>query len=178
MTNETNVDEPVDVKDEAVTDADRAALFPKSGVNTATTEEGDMPSWASEAIPAALLLPKDGQTVFVMKLEARLTARKNKGDRTIVIWELSLRDERQARARAQLVGENGGLYDEYAKGMIRSVDGVVVDWANIGRMDQFWDEIGPRFRGYLVGWYAKSHNLNDEERLRFFGQSVVSRTAG
>jgi hypothetical protein len=169
------MEEQVEVRDLPVTEGDTGV----GHVEVTEDNKDQLPGWAANAVPEGLTLPTDGQTIFIMKLEARLTARKKREDRTVVVWELSLRDERNARSRAAIMGDNNGLYDEFAKGMIRAIDGKPVDWTKGGgAMDQFWDEIGPRFRGYLVGWYVKSHQMSDEERLRFFAQSVVPRTTG
>ncbi len=131
------------------------------------------PNWA--IVPAGLVLPK-GRVVTFLKLEAALcSATVDKGDRQVIMWELSVRDERAARSRT--MGDSTRTYDELAKQMFRSMDGALVNWGNPLAVETFWDEIGPKHRDAIVSWYLHTHRLTDAERLRFFAYSVDTKTA-
>lgn len=173
------------IEDVPMSEADERELGDSPGVPTvdegieaarATSETIEsLPDWAKEALPVDLKLPQGGKQIAILRLESGLTDAQAMGDRTIVIWNLTVRDERLARTRAR--GHADWLYDEYAKRMLRAIDGkAVLDTAS-AVVDRFWDEIGSKYRGHLVSWYVRTHNLSDEERLRFFTNNVVIRTA-
>lgn len=133
----------------------------------------DVPEWAT--LPPELKLPKNGKKVFFIKFEAALTDCPEKGDRQAILWNLTVADERLARART--FGDATRAYDEMAKQMIRAIDGKALPPGNLAVPSLFWDEIGPKYRGMMVSWYLKTHHFSDEDRLRFFGSCVATRSA-
>lgn len=127
----------------------------------------DVPAWVK--MPPGLIIPK-GVEVSFMKLPTR-----TRGEIQIIIWELSVRDERLARARA--MGDGTRLVEEMAKQMIRSIDDEIIGWADPIVVERAWDEIGSKYRNMLVVYYLKAHQLEDEERVDFFANRVVARRA-
>ncbi len=132
--------------------------------------------WQASAIPGDLTVPK-GEEVYIMKFEADLVKAtcRHKGDRTAVLWGLSVADERTARQR--MFGDPTRGLEEMAKMMIRAIDGHPIKAADPTEVERFWDEIGPRYRNMIVSWYQRTHNFDEKERLLFFGTCVAVRTA-
>lgn len=138
-----------------------------------------LPDWALKALPEdAQFKPPAGMVLHFLKCRADLTKNgmAGRGDRVLVLWELSVGDERNAKART--FGESARTYEEMAKMMIRAYDGVRVDPGKPDQIEKLWEEIGPRYRGMLILWYLRSHQLGDEDRLRFFVKDVASRSMG
>jgi hypothetical protein len=97
--------------------------------------------------------------------------------RDCVFWDLSVADEKLARAAAR----GGDALHELAKRIIRTVDGHRADWsgkrAAPGSVDRFWDEIGGKCRPLIVNAYWKLHSLSTEETADFFLHCITFRTA-
>lgn len=122
------------------------------------------PDWAM--IPPALVIPRNYEIAFMQ------IPKRGGGMYSIVIWELSVRDEKQARART--MGNADRAIEECAKQMIRAIDGEMVSWGSPLKMEKFWDDIGSKYRAVLVTWFLKAHQLEAEERVDFFANRVVS----
>ena len=127
----------------------------------------DAPAWAN--LPPGLIIPRDVEVSF---LQVPL---RSGSEMVLVRWELGVRDERFARARA--MGDGMRIVEEMAKQMIRVVDDAIVTWTNPVFMEKVWDQIGGKYRNVLVAYYMKLHNLDDEERVDFFTKRVVARRA-
>lgn len=135
-----------------------AAANPKSAI-----VEG-APSWA--LVPPDLIIPRGVEVAF-MKIQGRLK------EWIIVIWELSVRDEKLARARC--LGDTSRAVEESAKQMVRALNGEMVTGANPIMIEEFWEDIGAKYRTLLNTWFLKAHSLEQEERLSFFSNCVVAR---
>lgn len=143
---------------------------------------GGAPSWAK--IPKdngqgkAFRFPRAAQVVFV-RFKAELTRAPMKGDRSAILWELTDLDEKAALDRA--MGDPNRAPSELSKQMIRAVDGVVPDWSGTpgtANIDQFWREIGARYRGQLIRIYTQMHLLQEEEQKDFFESCIAVRSTG
>lgn len=144
----------------------------------APVDSSALPAWASAAEPEEMTYPQEG-TVWFLRLLPDVTGRPKLGERVIIVWALSVRDERNARSRAQTLGEGVSTIEEYTKAMLRAWDGKKLDWAKPSaaiELDKFWEEVGPKYRSLLTAWYLRTHQLSDEDRLRFFAQCVASRS--
>jgi hypothetical protein len=135
----------------------------------------DLDDWASAALPHDLKIPM-GRTVVIMRFRAEWTDTVHKGDRTCVLWNLSVGDGKLANLRGADNGFNTMI--ERAKQMVRAVDGNVVVWdrACPGNIKTWWEEIGEKCRNLIVAHYTKSHSLSMPEKLDFFAHCVVART--
>ncbi len=116
-----------------------------------------------------LTIPKGVEVAFM-----RFTDRFD-NERQIIIWELSVRDERLARGRT--MGDFDRLADESAKQMIRAIDGEKVDEGNPLILERFWDDLRAKDRAVVKAWFHKAHTLSDVERVDFFKNRVASRRA-
>lgn len=134
-----------------------------------------LPEWAK--VPSGLALPPGKQIGFMM-FKAEWTDRPHGGDRVIVMWGLTVADERLARAATR--GDSTRSYEELAKRMIRSVDGHRADWTGKqgpGSINRFWDEVGPKCRPLIINAYLKTHSLGAEETADFFLNCCAYRSA-
>lgn len=89
--------------------------------------------------------------------------------RQVVIWELNLGDEKAALMRAG--GDPNKAGSEFAKQMIRAVDGVPVSWGDLkspAHPERIWADLGPRYRNLLSRWYTALHVLGEKEIVEFF----------
>jgi hypothetical protein len=139
-------------------------------------EGAGAPGWAN--IPSDFNPPKGGQVIF-LKFKAEWTCQPSKGDRQVICWPLTVRDEYNALQRAK--GELLKTVDEMSKQMVRFIDGKPVDWTGSDQdasIDNFWREVGPRCRNLLHRVYTQTHTLNDEEHADFFENCVSVRTVG
>lgn len=163
------------VKDEQVTPEEEAAL---EGPKTSAQKLADIanpqsavvqgaPEWA--IIPPNLVIPRGVEVAFL-----RIPTR-TMGEKVVILWDLSVRDERFGRARA--MNDGARFVEEMAKQMIRTIDDKIVSWANPLDVEKFWDEIGAKHRSVIIAWYMKTHQLDDEERIDFFANRVVAKRA-
>lgn len=141
-------------------------------------DPAQLPQWAREAIPANLKIPP-GRTITVMRFRAEWTDRKDKGkDRTCVLWNLSVGDERLANQRG---GDNVFMNtNEQAKQMIRAIDGLLADYSGRqgpANIDTFWNEIGKKCRGLVINHFIRAHSLTDAEKMDFLQRCLVLRTS-
>jgi hypothetical protein len=109
-------------------------------------------------IPAWCKLPESGEggtpfyfprgrKLLCVRFRASLTDVPGRGDRSCIIWPLSVGDVRFAADRAQ--GNASRFNDELVKQGVRVIDGLPVDWSTGGvpnNPDQFWAEIGFAYR--------------------------------
>lgn len=144
-------------------------------------DELSIPEWAS--LPDNLKIPPGRQVMF-LRFKANWTQNRTLGDRHCVIWSLSTADEQHATSRAQ--GNHARFMSECAKQMIRAFDGKIVDWTGASkkaldasgrsRVDQFWEEIGPKCRSQITAMYMKLHHLSMEDEADFFTSCVAVRS--
>lgn len=125
------------------------------------------PEWAK--IPPDLKIPKDVEVGFF------LIPLPDKTEMQIIAWELSVVDERVARARADALGPGARLVEEMAKQMFRVIDGKRVEWMNPLIVESAWERMRAKYRNLFGGYYMKMHQLDDEERTDFFANRVVAR---
>ena len=98
--------------------------------------------------------------------------------RQIMLWELSLEDERLAFGRAG--GDPNRAGGELAKQMIRAIDGMPATWTDErspSDVRRIWSDMGPRYRNLLTRLYTAMHVLGDKEVTDFFANCVEQRTA-
>lgn len=161
-------------------------------VVSAPEDDGPIPSWAQPWLPAGLKIPASRQPKFLRFKSAWTDAPQKgvpsmwpknpsdaKGDqeehltRVLMLWEISDAEERLAlKAAAQ---DRTRLMAEYAKHMIRSVDGMAVDWtmawakgaSDLYSPDRLWTELGAKCRQPVVNLYLKLHSLSDAEMADF-----------
>lgn len=147
-------------------------------------EEKDIPEWVTW--PAGLKVRKGKNVVFV-RFRASWTDAPHLGDRVVILWPLSVADERLARRRAR--GDDDENVIELTKQMVRAVDGKVVSWDITAKLDEktrakfaektgvaiegvnierVWDDIGSKGRNVLAGLYMQLHTLRTEELADFF----------
>ncbi len=146
-----------------------AELAPDEGADS-------LPAWAQQAIPQGLEVPM-GRTLVVMRFRAEWTDARHLGDRTCVVWNLSVGDEKLANSRA---GDNVFSNTmEMAKQMIRAIDGAVIDYSGKTRgasVDHFWNEIGKKCRGMVISHFVRAHSLTLAEKMDFLARCLVART--
>lgn len=146
-----------------------------------------IPEWA--IIPDGLQIPR-GKKVFFMRFLAKWTDRPDMGDRVVVLWTLSVSDEKLARKR---ITDSNEAIPEMAKQCVRVIDGKKVDHtgmaaskkAKLGEikagadLNSFWNEIGPSCRQMIQNWYMNTHMLSAEDQLVFFASCIgVKNTVG
>lgn len=136
--------------------------------------DGGVPSWA--AVPPNLKIPLGARVVFV-RLRAAITRTPQKGDRTMVLWDLTPIDEDFAHDRTD--GKSHRAQRELAKQMIRAFDGVKTEWA-LGKMspvNKFWTEIGAKGRLFVMTIFDRLHNPTTTEVSDFFLKCAAFRSA-
>lgn len=130
-----------------------------------------VPGWCP--VPSGFVVPRGKRPVF-MRFRAAWTDDPTLGDRTCVLWSLSVNDERLANKRALAQGQETAL-GELSKQMVRVIDGMFVDWSGANSaadLDRFWDKIGAKCRQLVMNTYLKTHNLDEAERADFFGNCI------
>jgi hypothetical protein len=144
----------------------------------AVADDGDtstLPEWAQNAIPPNLKIPK-GETVFVVRFLKEWTKDRS-CDRTAVIWQLSVGDEKLANQRG---GDNSAnVLMELSKQMIRAIDGKKVDYTGRSKeanLDAWWNAIGRKCRSLISAMFIRMHALSDEEKSYFLARCYVART--
>lgn len=147
----------------------------ESSVFDATKDE--VPDWVT--IPTDLQIPR-GSRVGFMLFKGKWTETAFKGDRHVIVWPLTDLDERMAWAR---IKDNfGHASNELSKQMIRSFDGIKVNWGAArgkpGNVEDFLAELGPRCRGLLARYYTRTHQLDSAEVAYFLEHCVAVRTMG
>jgi hypothetical protein len=160
----------------------------------ATAFESGSPSWI--LFPPNLVIPPHKQVIF-MRFRSQWTDNPKKGHvlndengdpimradvptepqlwRQVIAWPLNVADKRLALKRS--LGDEDRAMDELALQMIRSIDGVAVDWGIAGVQEQFWNECGEKVRRLIRATYHRTHNLTAAESVDFFTSCVVVRSA-
>jgi hypothetical protein len=135
-----------------------------------------LPAWAAMAIPADMEVPP-GRTLAIMRFRTEWTDRADKGDRTCVLWNLSVGDEKLANQRG---GDNVFTNTmEMAKQMVRAIDGLRVDYTGkvpAAQLDPWWDDIGKKCRGMIINHFIRAHSLTTSEKMDFLAVCLVART--
>ena len=101
-----------------------------------------------------------------------------KGERQCVCWPMSSGDETIAMGRA--MGDPNRASDEFAKQMIRVIDGKPVDVEGSGQgenLEIFWNEIGKRCRAWVVRIYSQLHYASPAETEDFLEHCIAVRSA-
>lgn len=148
---------------------------PVVGFPEATSETG-APDWCP--LPKGLRFPR-GIPIMFLRIRAALTETPWKGDRAIVMWQLSLGDKRIAIGRCN--GDVHRLTDELLKVTIHAVDGRLVD--NSGtpdsmNVDLVWSEIGEKGRSILQRAFTQLNVVSPQEVTDFFENCVAVRIGG
>jgi len=132
-----------------------------------------IPEFARGKVPKELRLPRGLQVVCV-SIPKELTPRPDLGDRVLLLWELSEGDEKLAVMRA--MGDGARVGAEFAKQMVRAIDGHVARWDGMpgpGSVDALWREIGAKGRNLLMKIYVQINQPNRDELQRFFERCVA-----
>lgn len=176
-----NVNEqPLQLEDDIIT-TPTAADVKEAGKERAfaplpDARAGGAPAWAT--IPGGLKFPRGRQVAFIRFLAA-WTDTPQKGDRQCIVWGLTDVDEKIALSRA--IGDPNRAAGELSKQMIRSIDGLQVDWSgddNPANIDTWWREIGGKCRQMLIRIYTQLHVLSEDDRRTFFESCIELRTTG
>jgi len=134
-----------------------------------------LPEWAT--VPEDLKIPP-GRSVFFVRFKAEWTLNKNGHDRVLILWPITVREEKIAIKRAR--GEVGEIMDELTKMAVRCVDGKPVKPDMAAQvLGKLWDELGLKCVAQLRNWYQRQHTLEPEQALDFYGScfAVTSSVA-
>lgn len=115
-----------------------------------------------------------GRKLLCLRFRAYLTDVPGRGERSCIIWPLSVGDVRFAADRSQ--GNSARFNDELVKQGIRVIDGQAVDWTTGGvpnNPEQFWSEIGFAYRTQLTRLSNQLNTFNSEELRDFLENCVV-----
>jgi hypothetical protein len=167
--------------------------------------EGDRPAWGMLAVPEGMRLPQGapitflrfrtawcdyrarGKGIMTGYREPRVPGKPEEGmvvrehlSRVLVLWPLTYAEERQALRRAK---DNATTYDELAKGTIRAVDGMRIDWTGayakkenggiLYSANNLWEELGPKCRPLVIANYRQMSALSNEDLQSFLLDCVV-----
>jgi len=155
---------PAVVEDEPTTTAERMA-------DAIEKTPGAMPDWF--VAPPAFKAPA-GRKVAIMRFRAEWTDAPQKGERQVVCWSLTAKEEELAAARA--MGSDQRIVNELTMASIRYIDGQRVDWTGSGTgasAATFWAELGSAGRKLLINYYVKAHTLTMEQQIDFFANCVA-----
>lgn len=158
------------------TPEEEAALLSGSSEETPTKTNNrpGLPDWVQ--VPEGFTFPKNREVAF-MRFKAAWTDARDKGDRVIILWNLSANDEKLALKRSE--GESVRVLGELARQMIRAYDGKAVDWSQGSfEMDRFWNELGAKCRQQVINFYTKTHSFTEEETMDFFTDCLSVVTTG
>jgi hypothetical protein len=136
-----------------------------------------------EGLPEFASLPKGyeippGKRCGWMLFRAEWTDAPAKGDRWVMMWPLSVAEEKMAYKRSQ--GDSTQAVNELAKATIRLIDGHKADRTGTvcpGSVNIFWAEIGTKLRQMIQSYYLKTHQLSLEEQQDFFSNCFVVTNA-
>jgi hypothetical protein len=150
------------------------AMTPGTGPSPMSKHEP--PEWVLIP-PPPFKLPRRRVLSF-LRFRAIWTDTPEKGDRQCILWNLTATDERFALQRSR--GDGLRTITEYAKQMVRAIDGVVVNRSGTGagNVDAWWNEVGAKCRQLIINHYLRTHTLNTDERKDFFSNCVAVRTVG
>lgn len=139
------------------------------------TESASLPDWA--VMPSGLVVPPD-RTVYFVRFKAEWTLARSKGDRVLVLWPITVREEKIGYGRAR--GDTSQVMDMLSQMAIRAIDGVPVKAdVHAHTCAKLYDELGLKCVAQLRNWYARQHGLGQEALLDFYGSciAVVSSVA-
>jgi hypothetical protein len=201
MTDQTRGEQPLEYEDPRP-----AALSPEAAARAEEQERkeeqelhaltrmpepaiGGAPEWV--VLPPGMRVPKGRKVIFV-RFPAEWTSTPTKGIRCReqadddpslwrqgICWDMSIGDQKLALQRA--MGDPNRQVDEFAKQMIRSVDGVRVDWSGMpgdGCIDLWWEEIGAACRNSMHRVFNQLHVFSKEQMARFFESCIAVRSSG
>jgi hypothetical protein len=176
--------EAIEAKAREEADA-KAALEATKRLPAAKLPSDELAPWM--LLPPGWKAPKGRQLVFV-RFPAEWTDTPEKGVeiggedglwRLAIITALSLADKRIALERSMQKPERVG--DDLCRQMLRCVDGLAADWSGArtpGSVEIWYNEIGEKCRAELQRIYMNLHQLDAEERTRFFTNCIEVRSAG
>lgn len=139
------------------------------------TGDEKLPEWA--VMPPDLVVPPD-RTVYFVRFKAEWTLARSKGDRVIILWPITVKEEKLAYKRAR--GESAEVMDQLSSMAIRAVDGNALKPAtHAAACAKLYEELGLKCVAQLRNWYARNHALGGEQLLDFYGSciAVVSAVA-
>lgn len=142
---------------------------------TGASEVEGVPEWAT--LPLGFKIPP-GKRLGWMKFLAEWTDTPQKGDRWIMMWNLSESEEKVAYKKAG--GETQRAIAELAKATLRVIDGVKADRTGAsgpGNVAILWAELGTGLRQIVMNYYLKTHTLSPEAQQLFFANFFVVTTA-
>lgn len=153
------------VDDEPATNAERMA----AALDAPTSA---VPDWFVQ--PTGFKAPP-GRRIAIMRFRPEWTDAPQKGERQVVCWSLTAKEEELAAGRA--MGSDQRLMNELAMACVRYIDGTRVDWTATpgagASAPQLWSEIGSSCRKLLINYYVKAHTLTMEQQIDFFANCVV-----
>lgn len=133
--------------------------------NNTVPEWAKIPATAADGSP--FRFPK-GRKVFFLRFRANLTSVPGRGERQAILWEMSPGDLEFARTRSQ--GDRMKMVDQMTLQCIRAIDGLAVDWATGGAVNnpvQFWAEVGQGYRTLIQTLASQVNMLNAAETRDF-----------
>lgn len=162
----------VELKTEEPKKTTTRQMVPKSdGVRRA-------PVWAK--IPKGMKFPK-GIDVLILRLRPEWTMYPGKGERQVIIWQVTDGDQKLAISRA--MGDSNRLGIEMTKQMIRAADGQQINWTGDPSapgidIDRFWHEIGQKGRSILHRITNQLCVMSEEEHADFFAHCIAAVRTG
>jgi len=136
------------------------------------------PVWAK--IPKGMKFPK-GIDVLILRIRADLTMYPGKGERQVIIWQLTDGDQKLALSRS--MGDTNRYAIEMTKQMIRAADGQQINWTGDPKspgidIERFWHEIGQKGRNLLHRVTNMMCVMNEEEHADFFEHCIAAVRTG
>ena len=136
------------------------------------------PVWAK--IPKGMKFPK-GIDVLILRLRPEWTMYPGKGERQIILWQLTDGDQKLAISRA--MGDSNRLGIEMTKQMIRAADGMQINWTGDPSapgidIDRFWHEIGQKGRSLLHRITNQMCIMSEDEHADFFEHCIAAVRTG
>jgi hypothetical protein len=136
------------------------------------------PGWAK--IPQGMKFPK-GIDVLILRLRPEWTMYPGKGERQVILWQLTDGDQKLAISRA--MGDSNRLGIEMTKQMIRAADGMQINWTGDPSapgidIDRFWHEIGQKGRSLLHRITNQMCIMSEDEHADFFEHCIAAVRTG
>jgi hypothetical protein len=136
------------------------------------------PVWAK--IPKGMKFPK-GIDVLILRLRPEWTMYPGKGERQVILWQLTDGDQKLAISRA--MGDSNRLGIEMTKQMIRAADGMQINWTGDPSapgidIDRFWHEIGQKGRSLLHRITNQMCIMSEDEHADFFEHCIAAVRTG
>lgn len=169
---EPSIEEPREMTD-AELEGDEDSL---DGTHDPSSEDANaLPDWALHCMPPDLVVPPE-RRMAVMRFKPAWTDMPSKGERSVVVWGLTIAEERLAIKASR--GDGSSVTDELAKRMVRAIDGKVVGWGTTGTQEtsRLWRELGVKCVDMIRRHYVIEHSLKAEQKLDFLANCYVART--